>query len=637
MAWGAGMSRLLLPLCLAPGMAHAACEIGADVRLNELAPAVAGTDAQAEWVELVNRSSEAVDVSGWVVQGATRPDAWVEVFTIPAETVIPAGGWLVLAGTAAALDESTPGLVRLTAGAELGNAGSNSDAVRLVTCAEPSAVVVDVVAYGANNDDGAFFDEEAEEIVVAKLASKPADNKSLSRQPDGADTNNGAVDFALVSAMTPGAANGGSGGGGCVPGVVGQVRVNELLPNPGAATNPSGATDSGYEWVELYVSADVDLSGWQIQQAGAPGDWGARVKFTFPGGSVFAPGAYPVVADSDIELDDVASLFRVVDVTTLSLGNAEDAVRLVDCAGAEMDTVVYGGANPDGFLGDDGEPLADDAVGPRVTEDASIARRSDGAHSGDLAADFINAATPTPGAPNDDLRCRSAGGVVFINELMPNPAGDDGDADNEWVELYNGGRVSISLTGWSLTKVTSRDGAELNETPLFTFGAGVELPPGEWLVVGGVSAVEAALFTDPFDLPSGSGGDAVLLYDCEGGLADSALYGGANDDLLEEDDGYLPDEVGPNPGDDQCVARESDGVDTNVSAEDFITTSYCSPGASNKRDVTEEDEDPVGGCGGDRAPRSLAPRSGCATSPGGPWWLVFAWFFRRRRMNPARA
>jgi hypothetical protein len=253
------------------------------------------------------------------------------------------------------------------------------------------------------------------------------------------------------------------------------------------------------------------------------------------------------------------------------------------------------------------------------------------------AADFVSAATPTPGEPNDDLRCRSAGGVVTINELMPNPAGTDSTARNEWLELYNGGRVAITLTGWSLTKATSRDGAELNETPLYTFGSGVEIQPGAWLVVGGVAAVEAELFTDPFDLPSGSGGDAVLLYDCEGGLADSALYGGDNDDLLEEDDGYLPDELGPNPGDDQCVAREADGVDTNVSAQDFVTTTFCSPGATNKREVVPVDETPTSGCQRDRAPRSLAPRSGCATSSGAPWSLAVAWFFRRRRTNPPLA
>ena len=72
-------------------------------------------------------------------------------------------------------------------------------------------------------------------------------------------------------------------------------------------------------------------------------------------------------------------------------------------------------------------------------------------------------------------------------------------------------------------------------------------------------------------------------------------------------------------------------------AQDFVTTTFCSPGATNKREVVPVDETPTSGCQRDRAPRSLAPRSGCATSSGAPWSLAVAWFFRRRRTNPPLA
>lgn len=630
------MREVVLLLTLAwGGEARADCVTEGDVVLNELAPAVAGDDADAEWVELLNRGNEEVDLSGWIIEAGTRPESLAAVFTLPEGTLVPAGGHLVVAGTLAEL--FVRDVLRLTMTGSMGNASSNADAVRLVDCA---GGVRDVIAYGTNNGDGVFVDEEGEDIVEAKLSPKPADGRSIARLPDGADTNNGAVDTVLANPPTPGESNGGGGVGGlCVPGDDGVVVINELLANPGAGTNPGGSADSGYEWVELFVPGDapVDVSGWRVEQAGSPADWGRRVKFTFPPDTVLQPGAHAVVADPDIALDDVDPLFRVVDVATLSLGNSQDGVRLVDCAGGAIDTVVYGGSNPDGFEGPDGA-WADDEVGPAVVEDASLARRADGQRGGTLAQDFVTATTPTPGRPNEDLTCRSAGGTVFINEIMPNAEGTDSTARSEWVELVNGGRVDVTLTGWTLSKASSRSAGELNETLLYTFGAGVTLQPGEFLVVGAVAAVDATLFTDPFDLPSGDGGDLVLLADCTGARADSVLYGGDNDDLLDEDDGYIPDEAAPKPSEEQCVARLGDGVDSNSSVDDFVATTFCTPGAANNTAGG-------GGGGGTGGPNrgcngppdgGGGPRRGCQTAPAGASaWLALWWILRAPRRRRA--
>ncbi|MGD1994385.1 MAG: PA14 domain-containing protein, partial [Anaerolineae bacterium] len=54
-------------------------------------------DEQDEWVELVNLGQEPLDLGGWVLDDAI--DAGSEPYTIPADTVLPAGGFLVLYGS----------------------------------------------------------------------------------------------------------------------------------------------------------------------------------------------------------------------------------------------------------------------------------------------------------------------------------------------------------------------------------------------------------------------------------------------------------------------------------------------------------------------------------------------------------
>jgi hypothetical protein len=74
-----------------------------EVVLNEIfysPPSGAGAD---EFVELKNRTTHSVDVSGWRLRGGVS-------FNIPAGTEIPAGGYLVIAGNADRLLTNHPGL-----------------------------------------------------------------------------------------------------------------------------------------------------------------------------------------------------------------------------------------------------------------------------------------------------------------------------------------------------------------------------------------------------------------------------------------------------------------------------------------------------------------------------------------------
>ena len=73
-----------------PGVGNDEWLTTSNVRLNEIMPTAAGTDA---WVELYNAGTEAVDVTGWTFESKVRK----EKLTINAG-IVPAGGYLVLDG-----------------------------------------------------------------------------------------------------------------------------------------------------------------------------------------------------------------------------------------------------------------------------------------------------------------------------------------------------------------------------------------------------------------------------------------------------------------------------------------------------------------------------------------------------------
>ncbi len=585
------------------------------VVINEVVPDAAGSDAGGEWVELLGVDAAPVELTGWTVQRATQPGSWSTVFELPEGTWIAPGERLVLAGPEAdGIDGEA--ILWLVPGAELGNAGSSSDAVALVNAA---GTAVDVVVYGSSNGPGALFvDEEGVPIETDRLAPSPKSGLALARVPDGLDTGSG-TDLVRQD-PTPGAPNASPDAPAedCMAAQPGDVLLNELLADPEGG-------DAGAEWVELrsHLNEALPLAGWTLQTAGRPADWGSAARTHSLTGLVLPAGGHVVRADDGER--------------PLSLGNAQDALRLVDCEGTEIDAVVYGGQNPDGFTDAAEEPLPDDAVAPALRSGLPLARRLEGVDSDDHAADWQIAAQATPGEPNPSTSC-DAGHAVAINELMPDTRGPDAVANDEWVELF-AAEEAVNLAGWQLLRQTSGSAAP---SGLHTFGSSDVVPAGGWWVVGGANAPADAV-VPVLDLPSGSGADALILVDCDGMLVDSVLFGGANNDRLAEDDGDVPAEVAPDPAEGQCVARDDDGLDSQRSADDFVTTSRCTPGAPNRKRHRTDDEPeealPVG-CGADaRIPRGSAPSSGgCALSavPSLPGLLLVGLLRRRVRGSADR-
>ena len=94
---------------------------------------------------------------------------------------------------------------------------------------------------------------------------------------------------------------------------------------------------------------------------------------------------------------------------------------------------------------------------------------------------------PTPGGPNhvvEPVVCEPSEDWVRINELLPDPEGDD--AGGEFVELFNPGPDLVSVAGWSLWSATSTFNG-----PDVVLGAGMGVPRGGFLVLGGADVPQA--------------------------------------------------------------------------------------------------------------------------------------------------
>jgi hypothetical protein len=156
------------------------------------------------------------------------------------------------------------------------------------------------------------------------------------------------------------------------------VVINEVCYDP-------PGSDDGAEFVELLniTSEPLALDGVRLEFAnGADGPvW--QVRWTGSAGDVAPPNGRFLIADSGWAGSPADAL------ATLDLQNGPDALRLADDTGV-IDLVGWG---------DSGHAeLAERTPAPDVAA-ASLARRPDGADTGNNAADFV-LAEPTPGQVN---------------------------------------------------------------------------------------------------------------------------------------------------------------------------------------------------------------------------------------------
>lgn len=203
----------------------------------------------------------------------------------------------------------------------------------------------------------------------------------------GAD---GGLAGAAALAAGGAAGTGGASGG---PGLVGQVVINELLPD-----EPGSDTAGQHSFVELFGTPNLPLDGVQLVLVnGADGEAYATIALA----GALDPQGYWVVGESEVT--------GVDQVLALNLQNGPDAVWLVTSDGTRLDAAAYGATERE-------EPLGEGESCGAPPEGSSLGRRS-GGDTHDNARDFC-AQEPTPGTanpgctspdPSDGGRAGSAG------------------------------------------------------------------------------------------------------------------------------------------------------------------------------------------------------------------------------------
>ena len=352
-----------------------------DVRINEFLPNPDGDDSGAEWVELFNAGEASVDLSDWKLEWGTKSFSSSAVI---GALSIEAGDHLVLGDEFVAEADF---LVDLA----LGNASSSGDALRLVC---PDGSVADTVVYGPNNED-AWIDDSGQ--ASESLAAKPGNGVCIARIQDGFDTDLSAIDFhpLLSEDCTVGTENPFTLPAECVP--LSAVTINEFLSDP-------DGTDDQHEWVELHSSETdtVRLDGWYLEIAKS--SW-SSVQFTFPSGSEIEGAGFLLLGGAEVPDSD----FFTMDLDLGNAGSNGDGIRLVDCEGNVVDTVIYGENNDDGLVDDSGGIAT--SFSPNPDDDLSSGRYPDGADTNLSGEDFAICYTPTPGSPNGNCAEEGSGGT----------------------------------------------------------------------------------------------------------------------------------------------------------------------------------------------------------------------------------
>ena len=276
-------------------------------------------DSGDEFVEILNASGAAVDLSGYQLDDEAGGGAEPYVFSEGAE--LAPGAYAVVLGDA---NGRSFGAFTGSGGPSLNNGG---DDIRLVSAA---GTVVAEITYGS---------------------AQATEGVSQARRPDGSgdfapqDTFGQQPNETAGQNNDTGSGNGGGGGddGDGGGGAAGALVITEFMADPDAVSDSQG------EYFEVYNASGeaIDLGGYVISDDGTD-----RHVIGGSGNLSVAPGAFAVLAASSDPLGD-ASFAPDYVFEGVAIANGGDLVVLTPPDGAEAARLVY----TDGDAAGDGVAL----------------------------------------------------------------------------------------------------------------------------------------------------------------------------------------------------------------------------------------------------------------------------------------
>ncbi|OGL98118.1 hypothetical protein A2304_03485 [Candidatus Uhrbacteria bacterium RIFOXYB2_FULL_57_15] len=430
--------------------------------INELA-----SDADTEWIEILNAGDDAVVLTGWTVRDAT-----LKTTALPNELLEP---WQFVV----VYDPS-------------GKLNNDGDIVELL---DPTGTVVDSVEYGtsevsaAEKPNALARDESGEWLVTA--APTPCAANSIVEESDasGMETETAETDAAdpisEVSTDTPETTAAETDTQTESPAESnGNLIMNELV------------SDADAEWIEILNAGDdaVALGGWTVRDA--------TLKATALPDQTLAAGQFVVVYDPSGKLN-----------------NDGDTVELLNPAGMVVDSVEYGtdavpaadkpnslarGENGEWRVTETSTPGAANAM---TTEsvDESTASNDDSASDDPMTTTSDTTTGGTSSGTHDSPVEETWSGPITLrlSEFYPNTTGDD--LVEEFIEIENVGTEDVDLVGWSLLDATNHE---------YLFVSSNVIEPGDLL----------ALMRDETDIALNNTTDSVTLVAPDGSIVDTKSY-----------------------------------------------------------------------------------------------------------------
>ena len=280
-----------------------------DVHIAEWMPNPEGLDADLEWVEvLVSRN---VDLQG--LQLGPAEDQLSAAIADEACSPVDAGTRVVFGASPAAAPRVDADL-----DFTLGNTGARSIVVAL------DGTVLDRVDYEGSTEGRAWQVGASGEVCLASAAHEYAlQNFGTPGEPNPACT----------SELEPGTCLDGTVARAIVHPSAGEARITEWMADPEAVGSRDG------EWVEIQLSASVDLNGMSLTDlAGSVSELRSEECIRVPSGThvVFVRNLVPV-ANGGIE--------GAVGPLSLSLNDREETITL-SVLGEVLDSVSHARAEP---------------------------------------------------------------------------------------------------------------------------------------------------------------------------------------------------------------------------------------------------------------------------------------------------
>jgi hypothetical protein len=167
----------------------------AHVVVNEVhIDSIAGTGgSDDDWVELYNPTNQPVVLDGWSVQKSSETGTTIAKQALSGS--ISAGGYVLIVKNGAATSQALLDAADITAGTPFNLASDNivylvNDNINIT--GSNDANIIDFVGFGGAD----FYEGTAPAPAIAET-------KSISRMPDGEDTDQNSVDFKVKDAPTP--------------------------------------------------------------------------------------------------------------------------------------------------------------------------------------------------------------------------------------------------------------------------------------------------------------------------------------------------------------------------------------------------------------------------------------------------